>query len=301
MKTVYRSFIGLVLGVILLAACTAAPSTPTTAPAAPTATTAAAVTEAATAAAPTAQAGECLGSAETALVDLNCRKITIAVENAYPPFNYISVQTGQPGGWDYDVWREICTRLHCTPVFVEAAWDGLIQAVSMGQYDVAADGITITEDRKQVVDFSDGYLQIQQRLLVRKGENRFDSLESFIANDQLILGTQVGTTNYETAAKYLSESRIKGFEQFPFAVQALLSGDVDAVIMDEVIGLGYVGENAEQLELIGPPISSDALGFAFPKGSDLVAPVNQAIAAMKADGTLDKYNLKYFGPDFKQP
>lgn len=298
MKTLRISIIVLALAAVLLAACAPA-TTPSPTPA-PSPTSAPVQSEP-TATAAAAQPEGCLGSAEAALVDLNCRKITIAVENAYPPFNYIATDTGQPGGWDYDVWREICTLLHCTPVFVEAAWDGLIQAVSLGQYDVAADGITITADRKQVVDFSEGYLQIQQRLLVRKGENRFDSLESFVANDSLILGTQIATTNYETAAKYLPETRIKGFEQFPFAVQALLSGDVDAVIMDEVIGLGYVGENADQLELIGPPISSDELGFAFPKGSDLVAPVNQAIAALKASGKLDEYNLKYFGPDFKQP
>lgn len=294
MKTFRQILVGMTLAAILLSACAPA-ATPV--PPSPTA----ASTQTAVAPTTAAQPEGCLGSAETALVDLNCRKITIAVENAYPPFNYISIQTGEPGGWDYDVWREICTLLHCTPVFVEAAWDGLIQAVSLGQYDVAADGITITEERKQMVDFSDGYLQIQQRLLVRKGENRFDSLETFVANQSLILGTQIATTNYETATKYLPETRIKGFEQFPFAVQALLSGDVDAVIMDEVIGLGYVGENADQLELIGPPISSDELGFAFPKGSDLVGPVNQAIAALKANGTLEKYNLKYFGPDFKQP
>ncbi len=251
-----------------------------------------------TAAQGSAQTG-CLGSAETALVDLQCRKITVAVENAYMPFNYILVATGEPGGWDYDALREICTRLHCEPVFVEAAWDGMIQAVADKQYDMAADGITITEDRKQIVDFSIGYISINQRLLVRKGENRFASLEEFASNEALVLGTQINTTNYETAKKYLPESRIKGFEQFAFAVQALISGDVDAVIIDETAGQGYRGENAEKLELIGPSISSDELGFVFPKGSDLVEPFNKAIEAMKADGTLERLNQKYFGPDFK--
>ncbi|WP_322793591.1 substrate-binding periplasmic protein [Bellilinea sp.] len=249
-------------------------------------------------ASPTSQAEGCLGSAETAIVDLGCRKVTIAVENAYLPFNYISIQTGEPGGWDYDAWREICTRLHCEPVFVEAAWDGMIQAVSDGQYDVAADGITNTPERQKIVDFSIGYIQIQQRLLVRKGENRFSSIEEFAQNDSLIMGTQVSTTNYETAVKFLPESRIKAFEQFPFAIQALLAGDVDAVIIDEIVGMGYSGQNAEKLELIGPSISSDELGFVFPKGSELVEPVNKALESMKLDGTLDALNEKYFGPSF---
>ncbi|KPL78070.1 ABC transporter substrate-binding protein [Bellilinea caldifistulae] len=240
----------------------------------------------------------CLGTAETAIVDLGCREVTIAVENAYLPFNYISIQTGEPGGWDYDAWREICTRLHCIPVFVETAWDGMIQAVSDGQFDVAADGITNTPERQKIVDFSIGYIQIQQRLLVRKGESRFTSIEEFAQNDALIMGTQVSTTNYETAVKFLPEGRIKAFEQFPFAIQALIAGDVDAVIIDEIVGMGYSGQNADKLELIGPSISSDELGFVFPKGSPLVEPVNKALESMKADGTLAALNEKYFGPSF---
>jgi polar amino acid transport system substrate-binding protein len=239
----------------------------------------------------------CLGTAEDALVDLNCEEVTIAVENAYLPFNYISIETGEPGGWDYDAWTEICTRLHCSPVFVEAAWDGMIQSVADGQYDAAGDGITITDDRAEVVDFSIGYINIQQRLLVRVGEDRFDSMESFV-NTDLVMGTQTATTNYETAVQYLPEDRIQAFEQFPFAVQALIAGDVDAVIIDEVVGMGYMGENAESVELIGPAISSDELGFIFPKGSTLTEQVNQALTAMMQDGFLSALNVKYFGPEF---
>jgi polar amino acid transport system substrate-binding protein len=241
----------------------------------------------------------CLGSGETSLVDLECREISIAVENAYLPFNYISSKTGEPEGWDYDVWNEICTRLHCKPVFVESAWDGMIQAVADGQYDVGADGITITEERSQVVDFSIGYINIQQRLLARKGESRFTGLEDFAANPKLVAGTQSGTTNYETAVKYLPENRIKAFETFPFAVQSLISEDVDAVFIDQVAGMGYMGENSDKIDFIGPVISSDQLGFAFPKGSDLVEPINKAIEAMQADGWLAEVNVKYFGPDFE--
>jgi polar amino acid transport system substrate-binding protein len=243
--------------------------------------------------------GGCLGEgADEYLVDLGCREVTIAIENAYLPFNYVDLETGAPGGWDYDAWAEICTRLHCTPIFVEAAWEGMIQAVSDGQFDAAADGITITSDRAEIVDFSQGYINIDQRLLVRKGEDRFTSIEDFAANDSLIMGTQTGTTNYEAATKYLPEDRIQAFEQFPFAVQALVAGDVDAVIIDETAGQGYQGENADELDLIGPSISSDQLGFIFPKGSDLVDPVDQAITAMKADGTLEALSTKYFGDAF---
>ncbi len=240
----------------------------------------------------------CLGTAKDAIVDLECREITVAIENAYLPFNYVDIETGEPGGWDYDAWDEICTRLHCKPVYTEAAWEGMIQAVGDGQFDAAADGITITEDRAEVVDFSTGYINIEQRLLVRLDEDRISSIDDIVNDESLALGTQTGTTNYETAATFLPEERIQAFEQFPFAVQALISGDVDAVIIDEVAGQGYLGENADTLKLVGPSMSSDQLAFIFPKGSDLVDPVNQAINAMKSDGFLEELNTQYFGPNF---
>lgn len=293
MKTKNMILSVVLLLAVLLAACSPQASSPTAAVTEP----AAATSEATTAAAEPQPEG-CLGSAETALVDLECREIRIAVENAYLPFNYISLETGEPGGWDYDVFNEICTRLHCTPVYVEASWDTMIQSVAEGQYDVAGDGITITDERAEVVDFSIGYLQIQQRLMVRPGETRFDSIEAFAEDPSLILGTQINTTNYDTATEYLPEDRIKGFEQMPFAVQSLISEDVDAVLIDEVVGLGYQGADADQIAFVGDSISSDELGFAFPKGSDLVEPVNLALQSMMADDTLMAINAKFFGPDF---
>ncbi len=244
------------------------------------------------------QPENCLGSADEAIVDLKCQEITIAMENAYLPFNYISLENGEPGGWDYEVWDEICTRLHCTPVYTEAAWEGMIQAVADGQFDAAADGITITDERAKIVDFSIGYIALEQKLLVRLDENRISSIEDIAADENLKIGTQTGTTNYETAKKYLPEERIQAFEQFPFAVQALIAGDIDAVIIDDVAGQGYVGENSDKVKLVGDSLSSDYLGFIYPKGSELVGPVDEALKSMMADGFLEALNKKYFGPSF---
>ena len=235
---------------------------------------------------------------ENGLPDLGGREVTIAVENAYLPFNYIDPDSGDPAGWDYDVWNEICSLLNCTPVYIEAGWEGMIQAVADGQYDAAADGITITEDRAEIVAFSNGYINIEQRLLVRLDEDRIESIESIVNDEDLVLGTQTGTTNYETAAQYLAEDRIQAFEQFPFAVQALIAGDIDAVIIDEVAGQGYLGENADALKLVGPSMSSDQLGFIYPLDSDLVEPVNAALGELVQNGFLEEVNLQYFGPGF---
>jgi len=237
-------------------------------------------------------------AADTGLPDLGGREVTIAVENAYLPFNYISLTTGEPAGWDYEALNAMCDLLNCVPTYVEAAWEGMIQAVADGQYDMAADGITITPDRAEIVDFSDGYISIEQRLLVRIDEDRFETPDDIIANPDIVIGTQTGTTNYETAVALFGADRIQAFEQFPFAVQALISGDVDVVIMDETAGQGYVGVNADSLKLIGPSLSSDQLGFIFPKGSDLVEPINMALTELAANGTLDELANAYFSDQF---
>ncbi len=231
------------------------------------------------------------------LPDLGGRTITVVVENAYLPFNYIDPSTKEGAGWDYDALAAICKLINCTPKFEESGWDGMIQAVSDGQFDMAADGITITPDRAEIVDFSRGYISVEQQLIVRVGEARFSTLAEFKDGD-FVVGTQIGTTNYETAAGEYGEDRIKAFDQFAFAVQALINEDVDAVIIDSTAGQGYVGENADAIRLIEGSLSSDQLGFVFPLGSDLVEPVNAALDAMEADGTLADLADKFFSDKF---
>jgi len=286
----------LFLGLLLIACDSEAQDTQATEPAA------LAVGEELTSPAETAveesQSGNEDPATENDLPDLGGREITIAVENAYLPFNYIDPETAEPAGWDYAVWNEICSLINCRPVFIETGWAGMIQAVADGQFDAAANGIAINEERKKIVDYSDFYMTIDQRLLVRLDEDRIENIDSIVADENLVLGTQVGTTNYETASTYLDEERIQAFEQFPFAVQALIAGDVDAVIIDETAGVGYQGENAEELKLVGPSMSSDQLGFIFPLGSDLVEPVNMAFDELKANGFLQEQNAFFFGPDF---
>lgn len=218
--------------------------------------------------------------------------VKVGVENAYTPFNFINDE-GNGAGFDYDIWNEICDRIGCEAEFVEAGWPAVIEETGQGVYDTAADGISITDERKEVVDFSDPYMTTIQRLMVRTDETRFGNLEQFQAGDYR-LGTQVGTTNYELGTSLVDESRIDAFDQFGLAVQALIAGDVDAVIIDDVAGQGYVGASADQTRLLPDDLQSDPLGFIFPKGSELTAKVNGAIADMKADGTLDELIKQWF-------
>ena len=232
--------------------------------------------------------------AQDDLPDLEGREIVVAVENAYLPFNFIHPDTGEGIGWDYDAIDYMCELLNCVPVYTEAAWEGMIVATSEGQYDMAADGITITEERANVVDFSDGYIQLAQVILARSDEDRFASAEELAADESLLLGSQPATTNYDTSADLVGEERIQAYEVFGVAVQALIAGDVDAVIMDNVAGQGYIGANEGALKIVGEPLTSEELGFIFPPGSDLVEPVNAALAVMEEDGTLDELFQTWF-------
>ena len=234
----------------------------------------------------------------SALPDLGGREVTVAIENAYLPFNYIRLDTGQAEGWDYDALAEICKRLNCVPVFQEIAWDNMIAAVAEGQFDMAADGITITEERAKVVDFSDGYISVQQRIMVRLDDERFASLDDLKASADTKLGTQKGTTNYEEAVKLVGEARTIALDTFGDAVQALIAGDVDGVVIDDTAGQGYVGVNADKIKLLEGSLIGQELGFIFTKGSDLVEPFNAALAAMRADGALEALALRWFGPEF---
>jgi hypothetical protein len=93
----------------------------------------------------------------------------------------------------------------------------------------------------------------------------------------------------------VGEARVVAFDTFGDAVQALINGDVNGVVIDDTAGVGYVGVNADKIKLLPEKLVGQELGFVFPKGSDLVEPFNAAIAAMKADGTLEALAKKWFG------
>ena len=229
--------------------------------------------------------------------DLGGQNVTVGVENLYLPFNYIPLGETEGEGWDYDAWTEICKLLNCEAEFVEAGWPAVIDQVAQGDLDTAADGISITDERKEIVDYSDAYMVVQQKFVMQAGDDRYTSAQDVIDSDAIV-GTQVGTTNYELAESLVGADRIDAFDQFPLAIQALIAGDVDVVMIDDAAGLGYIGANADKIETIDDGLQSDPLGFIFPPGSDLVGPVNQAIAELKDNGVFDALGVKYFGEDF---
>ncbi len=236
--------------------------------------------------------------AEAHLPNLEGREITVVTENAYPPLQFVN-GSGDAVGWEYDAMAEIAKRLNMTVTYENISWDAMIPAVSEGQFDLGMTGITIRDDRKEVVDFSDSYMTSQMVMLVRGDEERFSDAASFAANPDLLMAAQPGTTPfyvgvYEVLDGDEANPRIVKFETFGAGVAALRNGDVDLVLTDGTAGNGYVVASDGGLKIVGEKLGTEDFGFIFPKGSDLVAPINAAIADMRADGTLDALNTKWF-------
>ena len=233
------------------------------------------------------------------LPDLGGRTVVVVTENAYPPLQFVDPASGDPIGWEYDAMAEIAERINIAVEYQNISWDAMIPAVSEGQYDLGMTGITIREDRAEMVDFSDAYMRSEMVMMVRGDEDRFDDAASFAANDDLLMAAQPGTTPfyvgvYDVLDGNEQNPRIKLFETFGAGVQALKAGDVDLVLTDGTAGAGYVDASGGGLKIVGEKLGTEDFGFIYPKGSDLVEPINAAIADMKKDGTVDALNSKWF-------
>ncbi len=277
----------LILATLILSACGSAPE-----PAAPEAPAAeepapaeepAAEEEAAPAEEPTTEEG--------ALPDLGGMTVVVAVENAYPPFNMIDEASGEAVGWDYDTVNAICELINCVPEFKEAAWDGIFPAMQAGEFDWLADGVTYTTERDEIVDFSIPYVTIGQVLLVRADEA--NGLDEFKADAELLVGTQIGTTNEIVAKETFPDKEIQSYEDFGAAVLALLANDIDGIVIDNVSAAGFMGEQEGKMKIASQISSDEELAFVFPPDSELTASVTAALKAMIADGSLDTINAKW--------
>jgi polar amino acid transport system substrate-binding protein len=232
------------------------------------------------------------------LPDLGGKEIVVVTENAYPPLQFLD-KDGAAVGWEYDALAEISKRLNVVVKYENTSWDAMIPAVAGGQFDMGMTGITIKDERKEQVDFSDPYMRSEMLIIVRGDETRFTDAASFAAIPELLVSAQPGTSPFYAAVYNILDGkednpRIVKFETFGAGLEALKAGDVDLTLSDSTAANGYVAASDGGLKIIGEPLASEDFGFIFPKGSELVAPMNAAIASMKADGTLDALNQKWF-------
>ena len=232
------------------------------------------------------------------LPDLGGKEIIVVTENAYPPLQFMD-KSGAAVGWEYDAMAEIAKRLNVTVSYQNISWDAMIPAVAEGQFDLGMTGITIKEDRREKVDFSDAYMRSEMLMIARGDEARFADAASFAAMPEMLVSAQPGTSPFYAAIYNILDGdeanpRVIKFETFGAGLEALKAGDVDLTLSDSTAANGYVGASDGALKIIGEPLASEDFGFIFPKGSELVGPVNAAIASMKADGTMDALNQKWF-------
>lgn len=198
-------------------------------------------------------------------------------------------------GYDVDMMTEICSRLGMKLEIMDMNFDSVITAVQAGKIDVGASGITITDERKENVDFSDSYFTAAQSILVSK--------DSEITGYQDLLdgtykaGVQLGTTGDIMASEKLGD-RVSQYEKYGDALAALLAGKVDCMVLDTGVAEAYA--DANDLAVLDDPFGEvsevEYYGIAVSKeNTDLLEKINGALADMKADGFFDELNQKYAG------
>jgi polar amino acid transport system substrate-binding protein len=216
--------------------------------------------------------------------DLGGQEIIWAVDNAYPPFSFLD-EDGNGVGFDYDLAEALCERANCVPTFKEFAWDGIFEAAEAGEFDINMGGCTVTMDRSKVVDYSDPIYEYGQVVLVRSDEAGITDEEALAASDKKI-GTQAGTSNEITAISRFGEDQVVLFDTFELPVVALQSGDVDAVVIDEVAAVGFMRESPGEMKIAFKLTGGEFLALFMPPGSELQPAVDQALNEMWDDGTM---------------
>ena len=218
--------------------------------------------------------------------------IKIATESSYKPFSYTDAD-GKLIGYEIELVDALCAQMKAECEVISQDWDGLIPGLNAQKFDAAIAGMSITPERKEVVDFSDPYFHSGIILIGKKGDDlTIDSLK----------GQPIASQRSTVASQYLqdehSDADIKLYDTQDNAYLDLTSGRVRGMMSDKVTGIDWLKTEAGQnYEVKGNEISSndDAMGIAFRKGDPLVAKFNKALSELKANGTYDQITGSYFG------
>ncbi len=220
----------------------------------------------------------------------NPAKIKIGTDATFPPFETVDEQTKQITGFDVDLMKAVAAKAGLDVEFVNVGFDPLLAGIAQCQYDGGIAAITITDERKQQMLFSDPYFAAGQVVAVKKDNADVKGKENLSGKT---VGSQIGTTGAIEIGK-IAGAKLKTYDSFDLAFQDLINGQIDAVIADNPLALGYVGKNADKLKIVGDVFTSESYGVAIcNKKADLVQKINQGIAAVKQDGTLDKLTQKW--------
>jgi len=241
------------------------------------------------AAAPVASAPASAAAAPVAKV------YSVGTDAAYAPFESQN-EKGEIVGFDIDVVNAVAKKAGIEVKFINTPWEGIFNNLQQGDRDILVSAITITDERKQTMDFSSPYFDAQQLMAVKKTSkvSKFDDLK------KLKVGVQTGTTGDEVVTKMMGKTSpsIKRFESTPLALKELEAGGVDAVVADNGVVINYVTNNADNKfkTVADKAFQPEQYGLAIKKGNaDLLAKLNKGLADIKADGSYDQIYAKYFG------
>lgn len=217
-------------------------------------------------------------------------KLIVATDTAFVPFEFKDGDTYT--GFDIDMWNAIAEELGWEFELRPMDFNGIIPALQTSQVDVALAGITIKDSRKEVIDFSDGYYDSGFLLMVPADSDITGPAD--LAGKTIAMKT--GTSAVDYAKEHLGEAELRLFPNIDNAYLELRTGRVDAAMHDTPNVLYYVATAGDgQVKAVGEQMQAHQYGIGFPKGSELVAPVNKALANMRADGRYDAIFTKWFG------
>lgn len=224
---------------------------------------------------------------------LFARTVTVGTSADFPPFEYI--ENGQFVGFDMDLMREIAKIAGFELKFVDMSFDSLIPALRAGQIDVAAAAMTITDERKMVVDFSMPYWTADQSIIVKADSD----LTITVLFGKYRIGVQTGTTGDLWCTEnlvekgLLPERNLKRYDTFILALSDLLNGNIDAIVLDSPVANRFAA--TKPVKVVGIIVTGEQYGIAVRKGNkELLDKINQALKTLIETGKINELIDKYF-------
>ena len=223
-------------------------------------------------------------------------KLTMATEATFPPYEYYDGDAIV--GIDVEVAQAIAEKLGMELEVTDIAFDSIIPGIQTGKYDMGMAGMTVTDERKEQVNFSDSYATGVQVVIV-KDDSPITSVDDLFADGaSTVVGTQAGTTGFIYATSDIEDASlgtVKSFGKTTDAVEALKNGQVDCVILDNEPAKALVAAN-EGLHILDTEYAVEDYAIAIAKeNTDLLEKVNKALSELTADGTLQSIVDKYIG------
>ena len=221
--------------------------------------------------------------------------LIVALEGAWSPWCYHD-DTDTLVGYDVEVSRAIAGQLGLEPEYVEGEWDGLFAGLDAGRYDIVCNGVEVTEERAKSYDFSQPYAYIHTALAVREDNTDITSFEDLAGKTT---ANSIASTYMTLAESYGAE--VLGVDTLDETIQMLLAGRVDATLNADVSFYDYLNVHPDAaFKLVAETDDASHVCIPVRKGGEsdtLLAAVNEAIDALRADGTLAEISEKYFGSD----